>query len=97
HHRKSKEDGFETRLLPAFRPDKAMNVDDVQSFNQYLSKLEEVSGVDISSFQQFLDALKNRHDFFASMDCTVSDHGLEQLYAEDYTDAEIENIFNKIR
>src|SRR4030095_14106688 len=64
HHRKVKEDGFEIRILPAFRPDKAMNADDALSFNQYVSKLEEVADVDISNYQQFLDALKNRHDFF---------------------------------
>jgi len=97
HHRKVKEDGFDVRILPAFRPDKAMNVDDALSFNQYLSKLEEVADTDIANYQQFLDALKNRHDFFATLDCSVSDHGLEQLYAEEYTQSEIESIFNKVR
>jgi glucuronate isomerase len=97
HHRKVKMDRFEIRILPAFRPDKAMNVDDAVSFNQYLAKLEEVADVDITGFQQYLDALKSRHDYFSTMDCSVSDHGLEQLYAEEYTQAEIETIFNKIR
>jgi glucuronate isomerase len=53
--------------------------------------------VSIGSFQDFLDALKSRHDFFASMDCSVSDHGLEQIYAEDYSEAEITALFNKLR
>jgi len=97
HHRKLREDGFEIRILPAFRPDKAMQAEDTRSFNSYLSKLESVSNTHISGYKQYLDALKKRHDFFASMDCTVSDHGLEQLYAEAYTDAEIESIFNKLR
>ncbi|MFL5738976.1 MAG: glucuronate isomerase [Flavisolibacter sp.] len=97
HHQKIKSDGFEISILPAFRPDKAMNVDDAGSFNQYLTRLEAASDTSIGSYSDYLDALKNRHDFFASMDCSVSDHGLEHVYADDYTDAEIENIFNRVR
>ncbi len=97
HHRKLAEDGFEIRILPAFRPDKAMNVDDAPAFNQYIEKLELVTNTNINSFNTYLDALKQRHDFFASMNCSVSDHGLEQVYAEDYTEEEIKSIFNKIR
>ena len=97
HHRNIKAEGFEIRILPAFRPDKAMNVDDVKNFNQYIGKLESVADVSVTSYQSYLDALRKRHDFFASMDCSVSDHGLEQMYAEDYTDAEINSIFNQLR
>jgi glucuronate isomerase len=97
HHQKIKADGFGTRILPAFRPDKAMNVDDALGFNNYLTKLEGVSNTSIGSFNDYLDALKARHDFFATMDCSVSDHGLEQIYAEPWTQAEVSAIFNKIR
>ncbi len=97
HHRKIKDDEFEVKILPAFRPDKAMNVDEVAGFNNYVAKLEAVSNITIVSFADYLDALKSRHDFFASMNCSVSDHGLEQIYAEDYTDVEIETAFTKIR
>jgi glucuronate isomerase len=97
YHKQIKDDGFEIKVLPAFRPDKAMNVDDPGVFNDYLSKLEAASNINISSFNNFLDALKNRHEFFASMGCSISDHGVEQIYTEDYTDAEIEAAFNKIR
>jgi glucuronate isomerase len=97
HHQKIKADGFEIKILPAYRPDKAMNVDDATLFNNYLTKLETSSNTSIASFSEYLDALKSRHDFFATMDCSVSDHGLEQIYAEDYTDAQIEAAFNKIR
>lgn len=97
YHQKIKEDGFEIKILPAFRPDKAMNVDDVGEFNVYVKKIEAVSGVSVTSFQTYLDALKKRHDFFATMGCSVSDHGLEYIFAEDYTDEEINTIFNKIR
>src|SRR5688572_26898292 len=76
YHQQLKTDGFEIPILPAFRPDHAMNIADPQKFIAYTKKLEAVSGITISSFDDFLYALQNRHDFFASMGCTVSDHGL---------------------
>ena len=97
HHKKIKEDEFEIRILPAFRPDKAMNVDDAGMFNNYVAKVEAASNISVGNYSDYLSALKNRHDFFASMGSQVSDHGLEQIYAEDYTDAEISSIFDKIR
>jgi len=97
HHQKIKDDDFDIKIFPAFRPDKAMNVDDVATFNSYVEKLQQVSNTNINSFESFLAALKQRHDFFASMGCTVSDHGLEHMYAEDYSDAEIVAAFYKIR
>ena len=97
HHQKIKADGFEIKILPAYRPDKAMNVDDVAAFNGYVDKVQQVSDISVSSYDDYLKALKKRHDFFADNGCAVSDHGLEQVYAEDYTEAEIKNIFGKIR
>jgi glucuronate isomerase len=97
HHQKLQDDNYEIRILPAYRPDKAMNVDSAVAFNSYVAKLESVSNTSIVSFANYLDALKDRHDFFATMGCSVSDHGLEQIYAEDYTEVEINSIFNKIR
>ncbi len=96
HHRRLKEDGFEIPILPAFRPDNAMNVSSAPKFNAYIKKLEKITGIAVSSFDDFLYALQNRHDFFASMGCSVSDHGLEEIYAEDFTGSEIDSIFNKI-
>lgn len=97
HHKKIKDDNFDIKILPSFRPDKAMNVDNANNFNDYVKKLEEVSNTSISNFNQYLDALKSRHDFFASMGCTVSDHGLEQIYSVPYTDLQIKHAFDKIR
>lgn len=85
------------KMLPAFRPDKAMNSDDADALNAYIDQVEAVTNTSIGSFQAYLDALKARHDFFAENGCSVSDHGLEQIYAEDYTDQEITTIFEKIR
>ncbi|MVT08611.1 glucuronate isomerase [Chitinophaga sp. ysch24] len=97
HHRQLKEDGFEIPILPAFRPDMAMNVDDPAKYNQYLTRLEKASGITIRTYNDLLDALKNRHDFFASMGCSVSDHGIEEIYAEDFLEKEIDAIFLKVR
>ncbi len=91
-----KVDDFEIPVLPAFRPDNAMNVDDVVKFNAYVKRLESVTNISISNFNDYLFALENRHDFFAEAGCCVSDHGLEEIYAEDFTGEEIDRIFNKI-
>lgn len=96
YHQKIKDDGFEKPILPAFRPDNAMNVNSAEKFNAYLNKLSEVTNIAISSFDDFLYALQNRHDFFAAMGCGVSDHGLEEIYADDFTGSEIDAIFTKI-
>lgn len=95
-HKKTRESGFEIKMIPAWRPDKAMAVENPQNFRTYIEKLSEVSGVAISKFQDVVDALQNRHDFFAENGCKLSDHGIEEFYAEDYTDIEIEAIFNKV-
>jgi glucuronate isomerase len=96
YHVQLKQDGFEIPVLPAFRPDNAMNVTDPVIFNQYIKKLEAITKIAISSFDDFLFALQNRHDFFASVGCSVSDHGLEEIYAEDFTGVEVDTIFNKV-
>ncbi len=97
HHQKIKQDNFEIKVLPAFRPDKAMNADDPEGLNNYIHKLEEVSGISVVNYDDYLKALKSRHDYFAENGCSVSDHGLEKIFAEDYTDQEIRNIFNVLR
>ena len=96
YHQKVKDDGFEIKMLPAWRPDKAMAVENAANFRAYVEKLSDVSGVNISSFYDMILALRKRQDFFASMGCKLSDHGIEEFYAEDYTDAEIKAIFNKV-
>ncbi|MFH0758369.1 MAG: glucuronate isomerase [Bacteroidota bacterium] len=97
HHKKIREDGFETLVLPAWRPDKAMAVKNQEAYNQYLDKLEAASGTSISNYMDLLTALSLRHDFFHENGCRVSDHGLETFYAEQFEHPEIERIFLKIR
>jgi glucuronate isomerase len=97
YHKKIKNDGFHILVMPAWRPDKAMAVENVKTYNQYLDKLSEVSGIEISNYKSLLEALKKRHDFFHSAGCRLSDHGLENFYAESYSDREIEKIFKILR
>ena len=96
YHKMLSESDFEVKIKPAFRPDKAMEVASAATFIAYVKKLEAVTNLSISSFEDYLFALQNRHDFFASMGCSVSDHGLEEIYVEDFTGHEIESIFTKV-
>lgn len=96
YHFALKNEGFSIKVLPTWRPDKAMAVEVPADFRAYVEKLSTVSGVAISKFSDLIAALRNRHDFFASVGCKLSDHGIEEFYAEDFTQAEIDTIFNKV-
>jgi glucuronate isomerase len=97
YHKKLKADKFEIQVLPTFRPDKGMMPENPDTFNAWVDKLAAVADVDIRDFSSYLTALRKRHDFFASMGCRLSDHGVETIYAEEYTDSEISQIFSKVR
>jgi glucuronate isomerase len=94
-HQKIKDSNFAVKVFPAFRPDKAMEVSNTKTFAQYVKKVEEVTNTTITNLSDYLAALKNRHDFFATMGCNVSDHGLEEIYAEAFTENEVASIFTK--
>ncbi|MDP3683519.1 MAG: glucuronate isomerase, partial [Ignavibacteria bacterium] len=95
-HRQLKDENYEVKVLPTFRPDKSMALENIQSFKVWLKKLESISNSEITNFASYLAALKLRHDFFHENGCKLSDHGIEQPFAEDYTKSEIESIFRKI-
>ena len=96
HHRAVRESGFEIKMLPAWRPDKAMAVDNPETFRKYVERLGEAANTTIRTFADFIDALQRRHDFFHTQGCRLSDHGIEEFYAEPYTDTEISVIFNNV-
>ena len=96
YHLALKKEGFEIKVLPTWRPDKAMAVENPANYRAYVEKLSAAAGVTISSFSDLLTALRKRHDFFAEVGCKLSDHGIEEFYAEDFTGAEIDAIFNKV-
>jgi len=97
YHQQIKADKFEIKVLPAWRPDKAMAVDNLPEFNAYLDKLQNVSKQNIDSFETLLSALKIRHDYFHANDCRLSDHGLDTIFASEYSIEEIKTIFAKAR
>jgi glucuronate isomerase len=86
-----------TQVFPTWRPDRALAVEDPAAFNAWVERLEGASGVPIGDLGSFLQALQARHDFFHERGCRASDHGLEQLYAQPYADAEIEQAFSRLR
>lgn len=91
HIRIAKDKSFETQVLPAFRPDEAINIDKAQ-YLDYLDKLSQVSNIKIDSFESLCEALKNRMEFFDSLGCKTSDHGLEFIMYYPASDDEIEKI-----
>ena len=87
---------FPVQVFPTFRPDRAIQVTDPALFISYLDKLGQASHISISRFEDFLDALKSRHEFFHATGCRISDHGLEQFFAEPWTESDLKNIFDKV-
>jgi glucuronate isomerase len=97
YHRQIKESGFEVAVLPAWRPDKAMMVDDPTFYNSYIFQLATVAEMEISTFSDLIIALDKRHQYFHENGCRLSDHGLDTAFADDYTAKEIRAIFTKVR
>ncbi len=97
YHRQIKASGFDVAVLPAWRPDKAMMVEDPIFFNSYIDQLSAVAGIEISSFNNLLFALDKRHQFFHENGCRLSDHGLDTAFAEEYSAKEIRAIFSNVR
>ena len=94
HKKIAEDDSFDVQVLPAWRPDKAMNLEKAD-YVEYLEKLSAVSGIQVKSFHTLIKALKNRMDFFEANGCTVSDHGLEYVMYQPASEEVIEQIFAK--
>ena len=92
------DESFSVKVLPTFRPDKSLAVTAPEPFNAWVDRLAEVSNIDIKDdFATYMEALRYRHDFFHSMGCRLSDHGLAAMHNEAYTDSEIQAIFRRVR
>ncbi len=96
HHQKLAKSDFGTKVSTAFRPDKAILINS-DSYNTYINTLGDVSGASIDTYDALCDALKKRISFFHDNGCRLCDHGLNHLYADDFTEAEIKSIFKKRR
>ncbi len=97
YHKTIAASGLATKVLPAYRPDKAMTVHDPATFNAWTAKLEAASNIEIRNFNAFLDALTNRHDYFHSMGSRMSDHGLNSAFSEPCSHEDAANIFDRAR
>jgi glucuronate isomerase len=101
HHAALKEKGpqggFRVRVLPAFRPDRAMAVQDPGVFVPWVTRLEKAADMLVGDYSEYLQALRRRHDYFHRMGCRLSDHGVEQPYAAGCTEAEAAAIFTEAR
>lgn len=96
-HEKIKEDkSFDVQVLPAWRPDKAMNLEKAD-YLEYLARLSDVSGIKVETFSSLLEALSVRMDWFEKHGCRISDHGLEYVMYAPASEKEIEAIFAKRR
>jgi len=97
HHELREEDGFDVKVLPTFRPDPALAIDDVEEFNQYLDKLEGAADQSINGYEDLVEALQTRHDAFAEAGCKMADHGLDWFHAKDYGESKVRNVFERAR
>jgi glucuronate isomerase len=92
-HAKILESGIKTRVYPAFRPDKALGVSNPATFNPWVERLAGAARTSISSFEDFIAALRIRHGDFHAAGCRLSDHGMETALAEPCTPSEAEAVF----
>jgi glucuronate isomerase len=98
HHQAIAADpSFDVQVLPTWRPDKGMAVEAAAPFNAWVDALSAAADMEIGTYAAYVSALHQRHDFFHAVGCRLSDHGVETLYAADYTAGEIVRIFAKIR
>jgi len=97
HHRAFAKQGHPTKMLPAFRPDKALAVNQPACFNKWVEQLAAAANTDINGFGAFISALEKRHEYFHSQNCRLSDHGLNHCFADFCSEAAAAAIFDKAR
>lgn len=97
HHKAIAASTLDTKVFPAFRPDKALAVNTPDAFNAWTDRLAAASNTEIGSLADFLAALKKRHDYFHEMGCRLSDHGIDVCYADACPEATAAAIFDKAR
>lgn len=96
YHKSISESGFEVKVLPSWRPDKAIAVNGGKAYLDYISKLSDLSGVTIMSLSTLLGALQNRHDYFASLGCKVADNGISAFPWAECEVNEASALFDKV-
>lgn len=95
YHKQLKNDGYEIKVLPTFRPDHALMIGDRSIFDEWIKQLGKTSGTEIRNFKSFMEALRIRHDAFAELGCCISDHGLERCYSTPCSFEDAQNVYNR--
>lgn len=94
-HQQLRQEDFEVRVLPAFRPDKVLFIENSEPFLAYIQRLSTSASIEITDLDSLLTALHRRATFFHAQGCRLSDHGLEHLYAADFTDTQVDDILRR--
>jgi len=94
YHQQTEEEKMDIKMLPAFRPDKAILIQR-ESFNDYIVKLGKAAGMRIQSFDDLWEVLSKRMDFFHEHGCRLADHGLERVYSDNFTERGVNAILKK--
>src|SRR4030042_2033400 len=97
HHLLKKDRTFPVKILPAFRADNALSIDRPAAFRTWIERLEAASGIQIGDYGAFIEAIRKRHDAFHEAGCRLSDHGIEQPYAEKFTEKDVKKTFDSAR
>lgn len=97
HHALARREDPPTRVVPTWRPDAALTIEEPELFNRWLARLEAASNISIGTIDRLIEALEQRHAAFHEAGCRASDHGLEQMYADDWSDGEVAATFGRAR
>lgn len=97
HHQAIRASGCRTQILPTFRPDALLKIDQTASWNQYVDRLAAAADTDAATFEGLLTAFEKRHEFFHQNGCRLSDHGLAQATASFCSQAEAARIYDDAR
>jgi glucuronate isomerase len=97
YHEKFRDQKSKIKMFPTFRPDKAFAVENTLSYNAYIDKLGTITKIAIQNFDDLLNALKNRIEFFDTYGCRASDHGLEYMFFDEDARIKAPTLFKKIR
>src|SRR5690606_1106879 len=97
YHRQIAESKIGTGVFPTFRPDRVLEIDLTEQFQGWVDKLARASDTDITKFGDLLAALKKRHDYFHELGCRLSDHGINNCYADFCDEMAAAAIFDKAR
>lgn len=94
HHVQVAGEDTDFKMVPTFRPDRGMEIENGEAFRTWVKKLESVSEISITTFDDFIEALDKRHAFFHELGGRASDHGIDEPYADSFSKSQVSSIFD---